>query len=263
MTYDLICIGLEDALKQPGCPVCRLGRSAAASYLDHLFYESVNDVSTRLLLDASNGFCSEHADEAARLGDVLGAGIIYEDLVARLGDVLGAGIIYEDLVRSTLAKLSRWLATAPRRTSRRWRRWAQGAAGTRLAAATRRTDALSLRPSGPCPACTSRDAAEERSMWGLLKYMEELRQALQASDGLCLPHLAGCLEQEGLEAEKAELVAMEKVKLEALQADLQELIRKFDYRFSHEPKGREAGSWRQAMAKISGTKHLNQGEARR
>lgn len=246
MTYDLICIGLEDALKQPGCPVCRLGRSAAASYLDHLFYESVNDVSTRLLLDASNGFCSEHADEAARLGDVL-----------------GAGIIYEDLVRSTLAKLSRWLATAPRRPSRRWRRWAQGAAGTRLAVGTRRAVPLSLRPSGPCPACTSRDAAEERSMWGLLKYMEELRQALQASDGLCLPHLAGCLEQEGLEAEKAELVAMEKVKLEALQTDLQELIRKFDYRFSHEPKGREADSWRRAMAKISGTKHVSQGEARR
>lgn len=140
----------------------------------------------------------------------------------------------------------------PRRNA--WRR--------RLGLSSRdaRREALVLYPTAACPACKSRDSAEERSAWGLLKHLDHLRPALEASDGLCLRHLVACLEQEGFEAEKAELLTVEKAKLEALQGELQEPVRKFDYRFSHELKGAEADSWCRAMAKISGAHHLDSGK---
>lgn len=229
-------VSLEDALKKPGCPICRLGQRAASSYLDNLFYENVNDVSARVSLGASLGLCSQHADEAARLGDALGIGIIYEDLVRIVGE--------------RLSRLLDETASGVRNT------WWQG----RLRFAKSRENPLlrPLHPQSPCPACDSRDAAEERYSWALLKYLQAILPALGASDGLCLRHLAACLEEEGFDADKARLLEMEKVKLESLRSDLQELMRKFDYRFSHEPKGREAGSWRKAMAKISGTNDLDQ-----
>lgn len=233
---DLMLISLQDALAMPGCPICRLGRRAASFYLDHLFYENVNDPAARVPLGLSLGFCSEHADEAARLGDALGVGIIYEDLVR--------------LVIERLGNLQDQPGGQPGSA------WWQG----RRRAARRKTNLL-LRPQSPCPACSSRDQAEERYCWALLKHIHTMLPALEASEGLCLRHLAACLEQTGFETEKAHLLEVEKGRLESLHLDLQELIRKFDYRYAREPKGVEAGSWKRALAKISGTNDLDSQEA--
>jgi len=74
----------------------------------------------------------------------------------------------------------------------------------------------------------------------------------RASDGLCLRHFCGVLARirEGRVLE--ELVAVQRELWEKLEAELSELIRKSDYRFSGEPMGVEAVSWLRALAVLAG-----------
>jgi hypothetical protein len=72
---------LRDACYRPGCPVCRLVERRVHSYLDSLFYESVNDPSVRQRLRGALGFCRDHALKVVTMGDPLGIAIIYEDLL--------------------------------------------------------------------------------------------------------------------------------------------------------------------------------------
>jgi len=77
---------LLEACQQPACPVCRLEQQATERYLDHLFYENVNDSGVRSHLRSSLGFCHEHTGLLLnhRLGDPLGMSIIYNDVLGRV-----------------------------------------------------------------------------------------------------------------------------------------------------------------------------------
>lgn len=54
---------IEDALREPGCAVCRLARQAEGGYIEGLLWEQVNDAATRARLRASYGFCRRHGDD--------------------------------------------------------------------------------------------------------------------------------------------------------------------------------------------------------
>jgi hypothetical protein len=69
-----------DALRQPGCPLCRLAAEASERWLRSLFHEQVTDAETRLLLRRQGAFCARHTEQALRTGDPLGSSIIYGDL---------------------------------------------------------------------------------------------------------------------------------------------------------------------------------------
>ena len=67
----------------------------------------------------------------------------------------------------------------------------------------------------------------------------ELPHALQASDGLCLPHLKLAFEaMRDIEASNT-LLSIHREKLESLRGELDEFIRKNDYRFAEEGFGAE------------------------
>src|SRR5690348_16070224 len=51
---------LEEALRQAGCPICRLIAKAERHYFEAFFYENVNDPGVNDELRASRGFCTEH-----------------------------------------------------------------------------------------------------------------------------------------------------------------------------------------------------------
>lgn len=72
---------LVDALRQPGCALCRLVWTETRRYLDSLLYESVNDPGFRDAWRASGGFCHRHSWLLAESGDGLGLAILYLDLV--------------------------------------------------------------------------------------------------------------------------------------------------------------------------------------
>jgi hypothetical protein len=48
------------------------------------------------------------------------------------------------------------------------------------------------------------------------------------------------------------ILAAQQERMQALHDDLREFIRKQDYRFAHEPFGREANAWQRVVAMIVG-----------
>lgn len=228
--YDLL-----DACREPGCPVCRLEQRHEERYLDSQFYENVNSPGFRAKLRASMGFCREHAWLAVSQG---------------LGDALGFAIIYQDVITNTLRRLKknspapaqRWRILPPRIPEQVRTKFEQAIAA--------------LTPQRKCPACQNRDEMLEiiiSSLAGNLG-MQELKSALDVSDGLCLPHLRSALQAVKDERSYEQLITMHVNKLETLHAELTELIRKNDYRFKDEGIGKEGTSWLRAIAMLAGNK---------
>jgi hypothetical protein len=79
---------LFDAMRQPGCPICRVASWAIHRLLDSLFHGHVNDPGMREELRRATGFCARHLGSAFRAGNPLGGSIIYGDLARHVADHL-------------------------------------------------------------------------------------------------------------------------------------------------------------------------------
>jgi hypothetical protein len=215
---------VREACAQAGCPLCRLATEAVDRYLDAILYEDVNDPEMRAKLSASQGYCHTHAWR----------------LTAQGGSALGIAIVYQDLVRQA----ARRLAGARLEPGGLLRRAGTGAA------------VRALTPEARCPACAHRDEMERLSLTTLVEALAQRDKAMQAalegSAGLCLPHLRRALEVTQDEAGFAFLRGLMEAKLKALAAELDEFIRKNDYRFSHEGFGAEGDSWQRAIGVVVG-----------
>lgn len=257
MTY----YNLRDAMTKPGCPICRLVSDAVARYLETFLYENVSDPDVRADLQRSNGFCPDHARLLREYGDPLGHAIIYGDLIDHVLESL------ESLLRACGSGSARLPAT-----------------GT---VASRADDLL---PGRRCPACLVAREAEQRYIGVLVAELEsmsdvgpssdlgwrigvgsspgfgstaqlgsaafesgpDLERALASSDGLCLSHLVQALKASRCGAAARRLLQASTAKLEELKAQLAEIRRKHDYRFSGEPWGAEKDAWARAAAIWSG-----------
>jgi Family of unknown function (DUF6062) len=217
---DTLYFELLDALQAGGCALCRLAWKASDSYINALLYEGVIDVPIRDELRNARGLCHRHAWR----------------MTGKRGSVLGTAVIYRDIV-NTLAKALQQDATAPRR-----RRGYREALSRRLA------------PTTDCPACTLEQDAERRSAKTLLKHLDsaEVAPAYAAAGGLCLPHVQVVLSHASEEATRT-LAKWQEGALSCLRDELDELIRKHDYRFQHEPVNEEeADAWQRAVAALVG-----------
>ena len=232
MYFDLL-----DAFKQPGCAICLLSGRSVRRYLDGLFYEYVNDPTARDSLLNSHGFCAEHAGLLleTRIADALGASIIYKNIVK---------IILENFPKPSPASTLSSVSNPSKEHARLIRKF------------------LSASDfPGRCPACEQRDASVNRAIDGLSKSLddESLQLAFQVSDGLCFSHLAKLLDRTESLDEIKFLLSDAQNKLGTLLSEMDELIRKNDYRFQSEGiTEREGHAWRKAMRMISGAvpKHL-------
>jgi hypothetical protein len=231
MAYKLL-----EACREPGCPVCRLEQRSVERYLDSQFYESVNNPAWRDRLRASLGFCHEHAWLAVD---------------QRLGDALGFAIIYRDVINGILTTLEDGV---PNRASRRslalLRRIPEQVRniGERMLSA--------VTPQKRCPACQHRDEMTHATIVGLVNELEvpEMADALQASDGLCLPHLRLALEQVKSILACEKLLAIHREKLENLKDELAEFVRKNDYHFIEEGFGKEGDAWLRAVGMVASSR---------
>lgn len=225
-----------EACAQPGCPLCRLAQSATARFLDNLFYEMVNDAGMRGQLRDSLGFCKTHT----RLL-----------LDTSLRDPLGLTIVYHDVLNAILSSLPRpdKVGRAARPLERLLRRLPKEIA-------ERSKDALqAMTPRSPCPACHYRDQYTRSMLESLTIHLEmpNLSQALEASDGLCLPHLRLALEKSTSAGGFAKLILIHQNKLQTLCDELAEFIRKSDYRFMEEGFGAEGNAYQRAMEMLVGS----------
>jgi hypothetical protein len=217
---DTLYFELLEALQAGGCALCQLARKASDSYINALLYEGVVDVPIREELRNARGPCHRHAWQ----------------MVSKRGSVLGTAVIYRDVL-NTLARALQEEAAAPRR----WR-------GNREVLARR------LAPTAGCPACKLEEEAEKRSVATLLRHLasDEIATAYAAAGGLCMPHFQVVLSHAGEEATRM-LAQWQEGALCRLRDELDELIRKHDYRFRGEPTSEEeAASWKRAVAVAAG-----------
>jgi hypothetical protein len=134
---------LRQAFSQPGCPLCQVLNDTAASYIDGLLYEMVNDVELRRELRRLLGFCREHAQLLIKPGASLGVSIISNDLLTHLLRLTQAG---QFTAPSSLAF---------------WQRRAKGGEGA----------AAGLTAPSPCPVCVHLQKIEIHYLADLVKHL--------------------------------------------------------------------------------------------
>ncbi len=174
----LLVSDLKQALRLPGCPLCRLLRNVDLHYVRVFLREGKDDGRMLLRLLGSWGLCPRHA-----------GALVYLEPVER-GDGLGTGTLYDwllDQARRRLEDLRRELgadsrAGSPQRASRWNSRKRLHKLLSRLARKT------------PCPACEFQQQYAPYVVEGFVRALEpaaglpQVREMYLGSDGLCLPH---------------------------------------------------------------------------
>jgi hypothetical protein len=165
---------------------------------------------------------------------------------------LGIAIIYSDFIKKMTRELDRVRYDAPGGIS--LNRVQETLNRKKNTTATRHM-VQKLEPEKPCPACQQEAELETLAMTTLVDLLtqdERLYNAFKDSEGLCLPHLRRALELVRDEKSFDTLVQITREKLVTLQAELDEFIRKHDYRFQHEKFDAEGDSWQRAITRVVG-----------
>lgn len=123
--------------------------------------------------------------------------------------------------------------------------------------ADRRRERLSI-PAGAghdphgCPICVAAHAAAQTTGAALLDRSGDahVQENLKHAGGMCVPHLRDLLALH--HPQLPMLLATERIIAEGLLGELDEFIRKHDYRFANEDKGHEGTSWYRAVRLIAG-----------
>jgi hypothetical protein len=204
---------VREALQRHGCAICHLADRATARFLRSVAYEQVNDVSLREQLRATRGFCTTHAHRWLR--------------DAR--SVLGTALIYRDAITAALRDLDEQPSSSTRGSPLR------ALFGLGSSGATGSTGSAGSPPS-VCVACRIQQDAQDRYLDALLSGVASgsLGEALDRSEGVCLPHTLRAIERGGPRAEP--IRQRSRAVAERLVQHLDEVIRKEDYRFRHEPR---------------------------
>lgn len=234
---NLLRLDWIESLQTPGCALCRMAQRKSQRYVETLLNEAVTDVDQRDTWREARGLCHWHAWMATEIPHSAGS----------------LAILYADVLRHDLGHLVALTAATP--ATRRWR--------ARHSLVQRLQDWLrSWRQQRPCPACNLWLEQERLYLQVLLDDWQEpeLAPAFAAASGLCWPHTLRLVEQDAQHAHLQAVLAAQQVHLQRLQDELQEFIRKLDYRFGREPYGREADTWRRAVALYVGMRET-QGSA--
>ena len=207
---------LERFLAEPGCAICRYAGQAEERFFGALLYEGVLSPATAERMRDSNGFCGRHAQALLSWRNPMATAILYQYV---------------------LSQHQRELA--------RWRRVpVRGRAVPRPVA--------KVRIGRQCPACEAEEEAEQRACAVLAAGLDSgsLRKAWQASAGLCWPHFTAA---RGLSrAGRTAFDAVESGRLERLAADVETLIRSYDYQWRGERSPQVESAWRRAVAAMAG-----------
>jgi hypothetical protein len=201
--------------------------------MDSWQYEGFSDVEHRLELIRSRGFCPLHTWQLAQLNTAFQLALVYSGVLA---DVL-ATLKQDAACQNEQERPSRW--------SRWWKPWGRRPATTYAQPAF-----------DHCPFCRTRAGIEQRLISTLLEQLqsEEIRTLMSQSTGLCLVHFTQAYHQaeERDPVQLRSLLECQQVCLQRILEELQELVRKHDYRFRDEARGNEMTSWRRAAELCAG-----------
>lgn len=218
---DSLIDALQEAFEKEGCALCRISEHAVKRALAHVLYDMVNDPAVRQQIRASLGYCNRHAWQLQALG----------------GNALGLALLYRDAVLELQEQLNKIKPPTGRPRIETLR-------DQSLRAAT---------PRAECPGCVLQREIEAHHTTSLLNAMADpaFVERFVASDGLCRLHLGRVLQAAPDAATFDKLLQAQRSIHTRLIAELNEFIRKNDFRFKSEGFGREADSWVRAIGLIS------------
>jgi hypothetical protein len=228
---------LRDALAEPGCALCRLRTRAADGFLDTLLWESVNDPARRREIRRARGFCYEHGWALVRATASVGVAIIARDVLQSLLDIMADA----DFRVNPPLSLRRM----------------QEAMNSDVPSAATAGLVADLEPQTLCPACVWAAKMETIYLDTLLHNLageDGLQADYGASEGLCLPHFRRTLARVRKVAVYEALVSAQRAAWERLVTQLDESVRKSDYRHLNESWGEEAGAWLRGVAALVGAR---------
>ncbi len=218
---DLLLVSdLKEALRQPGCPLCRVLRNTDLHYLRVFLREGKNDGRMLLRLLASWGLCARHAGALVHLEPV------------EHGDGLGMGTLYDwllDQARRRLEDLRRVLGASDLAVSPQWGRrpsaW-NAQAGRKLRQRMERA-LHRLKRTTPCPACEAHQRYAEYVVEGFVRALEPasrlpaIQQMYLASEGLCLGHWHAVLRLQPSSGVRELIMQKQGEVVTSLKADLE------------------------------------------
>ncbi len=227
---------LRKAFEREGCPVCTVVLESMNQVMDSWNYEGFTDVEHRHELIRSRGFCPLHTWQLAKRNNAFQLAVVYREVLA---DMLAN--LDRDEVRQQVEQEPGWITGI--------KRWLHA----------------ELPPPSPteaaflyvrCPLCHTRSSIEQRLTQALVGLMqsEEAQTLLRQSTGLCQLHF---IQACGYARERAPiylrpLIECQRACLRHTLEEVQELVRKHDYRFLEEARGEEMTSWRRAAELCAG-----------
>lgn len=231
---------LEAAFDREGCPVCIVILEHMHGVIDSWQYEGFTDVEHRHEVIRTRGFCPLHTWQVAQLQSAFQLAIIYRE-------------VFTDILTSLERDQANNAHPAPAGSS--------GILGGRRRRASRQTTDgnYALPAYQDCYFCRMRDSIEQRLLSTILSLLatQEMREHMSQSTGLCLPHFlqARALAAQALQTNPRalhDLLDCQQTCMKRVLDEVQELVRKHDYRFKNEPRGDEMVSWRRAAMLAAG-----------
>jgi len=207
---------LNKAFALGGCAICASVRAFERKGIHSFLYEGMMFPSVRQKFLDGGGFCLRHFWMAKEI----------EEVTWPRGGIAMA-ILCEDLTRQANAGLAIVAAVEPNSRTTLLRRRA----------------ARPFVPGHSCMFC--QDNADKETF--LAEVLEELVEEPEFAkplerNGLCVRHGQLALQVWKDHAKRDELFAQLKAQVTELSADLREFIRKYDYQYRDEPRGREQDS---------------------
>ena len=230
---------LYQACEREGCPVCLVTLARMERVMDFWQYEWASEMENRQVLIHSKGFCARHTWQLTQLTSLptpFALAMVYRSI---LPDLLED--VQHDLARATAGK------ALPRIPF--WRRlW------RRKRDQPEQTDTILLFHD--CPFCQRQEEIERDLIQELLLMLsfEEFQTRLNGATGFCLAHFTRATREAQNTPQLATLLACQCASLQRNMAELEELVRKHDYRFLQEPRGDEMTAWRRAAELLVGNR---------
>ncbi|NDJ61935.1 MAG: hypothetical protein GYB67_12465 [Chloroflexi bacterium] len=230
-----------DALKQPGCPFCRLLTRDAHAFIDSLLYEYSMDRGVQQRFQAMRGLCNVHSWQMTTLhGRSSNVAVLQEVVIKALLGVLDDAPDLSDDSRAAGRGFLGGLGGS-----------AKDRAGEQLAA---RLDARE-----PCACCQTLDEKEADYVEVFVGHCipaadgandpadeHAFTAAYRQSDGFCLPHMRQVLRRTTDRAQVRLIVAVQRAIWSGLNAELE------TFRLRSGAVGDARDSWRRAIANLTG-----------
>jgi hypothetical protein len=211
-SYDLV-----EALRMPGCPICRSVVEREDHDMTVFVREGRRVPEARIRLVESGGFCRRHA-------------LLFHDVCLRTGAEYVIVDVYRQVVENDINLLARRQPTQ---------------------------HALVRRRRCPACDVAAENLGRKAAFFVDALRDYDVRAAYAYSDGLCAAHLDAVLEVAfDEEPPIARFLADDwRTRLRLLARDLEEVDRKRDYRYADEPKGPEQRSPLEVLRRYAGDLH--------